>query len=110
AHINVLEAKDNPHPISVLAKGQWIVRLGEVKPLATTIDWKKHGIGPLQLDWDLHEGDLQFSIPVGLDMVNNVIIKPYAVEADVTLEALPTNTSDAFLLMLDREGKWRVNT
>lgn len=110
AHINILKAKDNPHPVSVLAKGEWIVRHGKEQPRETTIDWKKHGINPLQLNWELDEGDLQFSIPVGLDMVNNVIIKPYAVEMDVTMEALPTTTSDAFLLMIDRDGKWRVNT
>lgn len=110
AHINILQAKDNPHPTSVLAKGKWVVRDGEEQPLDATVDWDKHGIGPLNLDWDLKASDLQFSIPVGLDMINNVIIKPYAVEADVTLEALPTNTHDAFLLMLDRKGEWRVNT
>lgn len=110
AHINILEAKDNPHPVGVLAKGKWIVRDGKDQPMTTTIDWDKFGVKPLQLDWDLAESDLQFSIPVGLDMVNNVIIQPYAVEADVTLDTLPTNTSDAFLLMLDRGGEWRVNT
>ncbi|HLR02271.1 MAG TPA: adenine deaminase C-terminal domain-containing protein [Virgibacillus sp.] len=110
AHINILNAKDNPHPVSVLAKGEWIIRHGKEQPRKVAIDWEKHDIHPLHLDWELDEGDMQFSIPVGLDMINNVIIKPYAVEADVTMEALPTTTSDAFLLMLDRDGEWRVNT
>src|SRR5699024_12505929 len=26
AHINILKAKDNPHPVGVLAKGKWILR------------------------------------------------------------------------------------
>src|SRR5699024_12755606 len=43
-------------------------------------------------------------------MVNDVITKPYAVEIDITEEDLPEATPDAFLIMMDREGKWCVNT
>ncbi|WP_188455101.1 adenine deaminase C-terminal domain-containing protein [Virgibacillus oceani] len=110
AHINILESKENPHPISVLASGKWIKRDGEQKSKGSHINWKKHDIGPLMLDWDLQTTDLQFSLPIGLDMINDVIIKPYPIKTDVTLEILPENNSDAFLLLIDREGKWRVNT
>src|SRR5699024_2596204 len=54
--------------------------------------------------------DLQFSIPVGLKLENDVIMKPYAVNADITAGDLPEDTKDAFLLLIDREGKWRVNS
>ncbi|MEC5424349.1 adenine deaminase C-terminal domain-containing protein [Virgibacillus sp. C22-A2] len=110
AHINILEAKDNPHPVSVLAKGQWIVKEGKVQEPTSEIDWKKFGIDELTFNWDLQEKDLQFSLPIGLDMVNDVIIKPYAIETDITLEKLPVTNNDAFLLLLDRNGEWRVNT
>lgn len=111
AHINILKAKDNPDPVSVLAKGKWILFDEKREPAADPeIDWKKHGIRNLELDWDLNEGDLQFSIPIGLDLLNNVIIKPYAVETDVTLDKLPKDKGDAFLILMDREGKWRMNT
>jgi adenine deaminase len=43
-------------------------------------------------------------------MVNDVIMKPYAIEIDITVDHLPAHTSDSFLMLLDRHGKWRVNT
>lgn len=110
AHINILQAKDNPHPESVLAKGKWIVKDGEIQVVHSTIDWKKFDIGALAVDWELEESDLQFSVPIGLDMVNDVIIKPYAIDIDLTLEKLPLNKQDAFLLLIDQKGEWRVNT
>src|SRR5690625_3867028 len=110
AHINVLYEKNDPHPLSVLAKGQWIVRDGVKMPRPTTIDWKKYDIQKETYDFDLNEEDLQFSIPIGLKLENDVIMKPYAVDADITSGNLPMNTKDAFLLLVDRYGKWRVNS
>lgn len=110
AHINFLQAKDNPHPVSVLAKGQWVVMEGEIQPLREKIDWKRFDICPLTFDWELEAGDLQFSVPIGLDLTNDVIIKPYAINTDLTVEQLPENTPDAFLLLMDQKGQWRVNT
>lgn len=110
AHINILESKDNPHPISVLAKGQWLVK--DQKEIIKNIemDWEKYGIEPLHFDWELGEKDLQFSMPMGLEMVNNVIVKPYTINVDITPEELPKDKDDAFLLLIDKNGKWRVNT
>ncbi|WP_042141971.1 adenine deaminase C-terminal domain-containing protein [Paucisalibacillus sp. EB02] len=110
ANINILQRKDNPNPESVLAKGKWIVRDGDVQELPTYIDWEKYNIEPLKFDWELEISDLQFSTPIGLDMVNDVIIKPYAIQTDITVDKLPENRDDAFLLLLDKKGEWRVNT
>jgi len=110
AHINILSAKDNPHPESVLAKGKWLVKNNEEQQVKSIINWEEYNIKPLDLEWDLDMEDLQFSVPIGLDMINDVIIKPYAVETDVTLDVLPNDKDDAFLLLIDRYGKWRVNT
>lgn len=110
AHINFLQAKDNPHPVSVLAKGQWIVKNDTEQVAPPIIDWKKYDVSPVTFDWELGENDLQFSIPIGLDMINDVIIKPYAIDMDLTLEKLPETKQDAFLLLVDQKGKWRVNT
>ncbi|MEW9676327.1 adenine deaminase C-terminal domain-containing protein [Lentibacillus sp. L22] len=110
AHINILAKKDNPHPVGVLAKGQWIRRKSDGETIAPRFDWEKYNVGPLNLDWNLQMSDLQFSIPIGLDMVNDVIIKPYAIETDVTLDTIPDRCNDSFLLLIDRNGKWRVNT
>src|SRR5690606_17092708 len=110
AHLNILYEKDDPTPLSVIAKGQWIVKEGiECKP-TVNIDWKKYGIDKLKLDWDLTDDDLQFSIPVGMEMMNDVILKPYPIEVDITVSNISSDNFDAFLLLIDRDGKWRVNT
>ena len=110
AHINVLYEKDDPHPLSVLAKGEWIVRDGVEMDIPKQIDWAKYDISEAKFDFDLDDDDLQFSIPIGLKLENDVIMKPYAVDADITTGDLPQHTKDAFLLLVDRYGKWRVNT
>ncbi|WP_156291010.1 adenine deaminase C-terminal domain-containing protein [Oceanobacillus salinisoli] len=110
AHINILDSKENPHPVSVLAKGQWVLKEKEKQELLTKINWEKYGIAPLAFDWELEQNDVQFSMPMGLEMVNNVIVKPYTINIDITPEELPKDKEDAFLLLIDRNGKWRVNT
>src|SRR5699024_6188967 len=110
AHINVLYEKDDPHPLSVLAKGEWIVRDGAEVERAKRIDWKKFKIDKATFSFDLEDSDFQFSIPIGLKLDNDVIMKPYAVDADITADDLPLHTKDAFLLFVDRHGTWRVNT
>lgn len=110
AHINFLNEKDNPHPTSVLAKGEWIKRNGKVCHYPSQIEWSAFGIKRLHLSWDLEENDLQYSTPIGLKLINDVITKPYPIEIDVTPEQLPIDTFDAFLTLMDKNGKWHVNT
>src|SRR5699024_1158698 len=65
AHINILYEKDDPHPLRVLAKGEWIKRDGVCMPRTILIDWEKYGIEKANFDFDLDEEDLQFSIRIG---------------------------------------------
>lgn len=103
AHINFLEAKDKPRPVSVLAKGKWVKGSGEVQKWKASFPWEEYGMGKLQLDWEMDERDLQFSIPVGLEMQNEVILKPYTIQT-------PPGENEAYVTLLDREGKWKVNS
>src|SRR5690625_84213 len=75
-----------------------------------SLDWEENEIYPLSIDWELKKEDLQFSLPIGLELVNDVIVHPYAVKIDHTTDELPEHINDAFLLLIDRNGKWRVNT
>ncbi|MBM7572797.1 adenine deaminase C-terminal domain-containing protein [Aquibacillus albus] len=110
AHLNILEAKDNPTPISVIAKGKWMKRDGKHIPFKNKIDWGKYEIEPLSINWDIDERDLQFSMPIGLNMVNDVIIKPYAISIDANIDKIQGTGDESFLMLVDRHGKWRVNT
>ncbi len=81
-----------------------------VQEFPSTINWENYNLKPLEFDWDMNMSDLQFSIPIGLDMVNDVIMKPYAIQTDISVDKLPEDRDDAFLLLLDKKGEWRVNT
>ncbi|PBB04753.1 adenine deaminase C-terminal domain-containing protein [Salimicrobium humidisoli] len=110
AHVNLLDSKDRPSPHSVLAKGEWVKKREKDVHTKVKLDWASAEIVPLSLDWSLDIEELQFSMPVGMDMVNDVIMKPYAVESNTSVEQLPETTNEAFLTLLDREGTWKVNT
>ncbi|WP_347861444.1 adenine deaminase C-terminal domain-containing protein [Salimicrobium sp. PL1-032A] len=110
AHINLLEDKRNPTPHSVIAKGEWVKKNHADVHAEVNIDWEGAGIKPLNLEWTLDADELQFSMPVGMDMVNDVIMKPYAVETNTSVDRLPEATNEAFLSLIDREGTWKVNT
>ncbi|MFD0826108.1 adenine deaminase C-terminal domain-containing protein [Neobacillus sp. M.A.Huq-85] len=110
ANINFLSSIEDPTPVSVLAKGQWVKRDGKPTEVNTQINWPDFGLKPLQLDWDLTIDDLQFSMPFGIKMENSVITKPYSIAIDVSGDELPTNHDESFFTLIDRKGKWRINT
>ncbi|UOQ48973.1 amidohydrolase family protein [Gracilibacillus caseinilyticus] len=110
AHLNILSSSDNPTPESVIAKGKWLKKNGKLIKQELEVDWEKYGLGKLELDWQLTERDLQFSMPVGLKMVNDVVMKPYPIRIDANTEEITNSVDESFLMLADREGKWRVNT
>ncbi|MDE5415199.1 adenine deaminase [Alkalihalobacterium chitinilyticum] len=110
AHLNFLSEKDNPVPTSVMAKGQWVVRDNEIVESYEGFPWKKYEMGPLQLDWDITEEDLHFSMPMGIELVNSVILKPFQISVEGTGDNLSKEHCESFFVLLDRKGKWRINT
>lgn len=110
ANINFLEDPNNPTPVSVLAKGKWVKRDGNESAEYAEINWDEYGFEPLKLDWDIDSGDLEFSMPFGIEMVNDVITKPYSISSDVAYEELSFEHDECFLMMIDVNGKWRINT
>ncbi|MFS0645749.1 adenine deaminase C-terminal domain-containing protein [Siminovitchia sp. 179-K 8D1 HS] len=110
ANINFLEDEQNPTPISVLANGQWVKKSGEMIAVDEDIRWEEYGVEPFSFDWELTKEDLQCSMPFGIQMVNNVITKPYSIARDVSADELPADSDECFFMLLDRQGKWRINT
>ncbi|WP_223596064.1 adenine deaminase C-terminal domain-containing protein [Neobacillus bataviensis] len=111
ANINFLSSIENPTPVSVLAKGKWVKRDGvKVEDAYPSINWAPYGLKPMELDWELTMDDLQFSMPFGVKMENSVITKPYSIAIDVSSDELPTNHDECFFTLIDRQGKWRINT
>ncbi|QWH01448.1 adenine deaminase [Bacillus mycoides] len=110
ANINILESKENPIPISVIAKGKWMKHDGINKNASLHIDWSKFKVTPLSLDWSLKKEDMIFSETTGIKLLNDVISKPYVTEIDLNCEELSIEHDECFLMMIARDGTWRVNT
>lgn len=110
ANINFLESKNNPTPISVLAKGKWIKQDKKDKFDLPSIEWNKYHISPLHLNWSLEEDDWSFSTSNGIHLINNVITKPYESSIDLSKEELSFEHDECFLMMVGRDGSWRINT
>ena len=110
ANINILESKDNPTPISVLAKGKWIKQDGKDQYDSPSIDWNKYQLSPLDLKWTLQEDDLNFSTSTGIRLRNNVITIPYESSIDLSSDELSLEHDECFLMMVGRDGSWRINT
>ncbi|EJS76808.1 adenine deaminase [Bacillus cereus] len=110
ANINILESKENPAPISVIAKGQWVKRDGVNKHESLLIEWSKFKVTPLSLDWTIEKEDMLFSNKTGIYVLNNVITKPYVSEIDLHSDELSIDHDECFLMMIARDGTWRVNT
>lgn len=110
ANINFLRDEKSPTPISVLAKGKWVKRDGENVDVYEEINWETHGLEPLNIEWDLTNDDMQFSMPFGIKMESSVITKPYSISIDVNNDELPDTHDECFFMLIDKEGNWRTNT
>ena len=110
ANINILESKENPVPISVIAKGKWVKRDGINNNESVRIEWSQFKVTPLLLNWSIEKEDMIFSQKVGIQLLNNVITKPYTTEIDLNRDELSLDHDECFLMMIARNGTWRVNT
>ncbi len=112
AHLNILKDKNDPVPAAVVAGGKWVLKDGEpVNEELYDMDLSPYGFEPLEINWGIDlEDDFQFSMPLGMEMQNSVIMRPYSVNFDVSADELPDGSDENFLLLIDRNGHWRVNT
>lgn len=110
ATLNILESIDNPAPSSVMAKGEWLVKDGVQQEVNDNINWGEYGLQPMKFNWELTMDDLQFSMPVGMKMKNSVIMEPYSLAIDSSVNQLSTDHDESFLALIDRNGEWRINT
>lgn len=108
ANLNILDDIENPVPSGVISKGVWLKKNGEKVYTLPTIDWSV--MPDLDMKFDLTEDDFQFSMPFGIEMVNDVITKPYSVNVDTHDGNLSKAHDESFMMLVDRHGKWRVNT
>ena len=108
ANINILQDEHSPNPVSVLSKGVWLKRDGEKVFDLSGVDFAS--FGKLDIQFDLTDNDFQFSSRIGIEMINDVITKPYSITANREEKTLSMGTDESFLVMIDRNGKWLINT
>lgn len=108
ANINILTDELSPTPESVISKGVWLKREGEQTAHFDNIDFS--AFGKLDLPFDVTDDDFQFSSFIGIEMVNDVITKPYSISSIREQKELPAGSDESFLVLIDRNGKWRINT
>lgn len=102
AHINFLSSKENPIPTSVMAKGKWIVRNGETaSDYMKPVDWPAYDFNPLKLDWEPDADDLHISMPFGMEMMSDVLLKPYAVKTESNKNLLTRSNNEAYVLLME---------
>ncbi|MFB6468556.1 adenine deaminase C-terminal domain-containing protein [Cytobacillus sp. Hz8] len=111
ANLNFLTEETNPTPVSVLSKGKWVKRDGQiVEEVFEPIQWDEYGFAPLNIDWNISLDDLQFSMPFGMKMENSVITKPYSISIEASINELSSLHDESFFMLINRDGKWRINT
>ena len=82
ATLNFLKDEYDPVPTDVLSKGVWLKRDGESTNLFPSIDWSK--VGTFAPNFNLEQSDLIFNDRIGIEMVNDVITKPYDITVDTS--------------------------
>jgi len=108
ANLNILDEIENPVPSGVISKGVWLKKDGKKVCSLPNVDWS---IFPdLDIEFELTDDDFQFSMPFGIEMINDVITKPYTVSVDTHDANLSKSHDESFLMLIDKNGKWRVNT
>lgn len=110
ANINFLTDKNNPTPVSVIAKGKWVKRDNQMIDEYGEMDWEELNFNPLNINWELNSDDLDFSMPFGINLENSVITKPYSITTDIHINELSADSDECFFALFDKNGKWRVNT
>lgn len=108
ATLNFLENEYNPVPTDVLSKGVWLKKNSQVQNVFQPIDWSV--LRPFNPAFELHDEDFTFDHAFGIEMVNDVITRPYEVTVNTSVETLSDEHDESFIMLLNREGEWRLNT
>lgn len=107
ATLNILKDEYTPKPEAVLSKGVWLKRNHEKVQALKEVDWSPYP--DYQIEFSLTDDDFQFSMPVGIQMINDVITKPYSVNLQLNKNELDIESDECYLILVDQKGKWRVN-
>jgi adenine deaminase len=109
SHFNVLEDLQEPKPVHVMVDGKWVIQHSHSQQDSagdTPESWIEEFFPPLQQTWEIECNTLaQEDGNVGIELMNEVITRPYSYEPKQELEE-----DEAYLSLVDRDGKWVLNS
>jgi adenine deaminase len=108
ACLNVLTSINEPVPLHVMQRGEWVVRNGRrvLEPDDTAIStWLRKVFPSRRTFVNLRLEQMEIQTDTGIELVNDVITKPYYFDLRSELE-----TDENWMTLLDANGDWMINT
>jgi adenine deaminase len=112
AHLNVLTQLDNPTPLHVMVEGKWVIKERQALLSEETPHWVSETIPQLPAAaWDcvgqrLKAEHLRQGVAsVGIELLNEVITKPYTFDPQA-----PLAPDECYLTLVHAGGEWIINT
>lgn len=108
ACFNVLSSLSDPTPLHVIQQGKWHVwNRCEVNPTDEVMvsDWLKAYFPSSRIPVNLTPPQIRVQTDIGIELVNDVITKPY----DFTVNSEP-EAEECFISLLDSNGQWGLHT
>ncbi|AZK47449.1 adenine deaminase C-terminal domain-containing protein [Paenibacillus lentus] len=108
ACFNVLSSLSDPTPIHVMQQGKWHVwNRCQVNPTdeAMISDWLKAYFPSSRITVNLTPAQIRVETDIGIELINDVITKPYEFTANSELDA-----EECFISLLDSHGQWGLHT
>ncbi|MFD3257372.1 adenine deaminase C-terminal domain-containing protein [Paenibacillus lentus] len=108
ASFNVLSTLDDPAPMHVMQQGRWRIRdRRSVRPAdeAAVAAWLRAYFPSRRTPVELSPEQLRTQGHIGIELINDVITKPYEFTPASELGA-----EESFISLLDSKGKWALHT
>lgn len=108
ASFNVLPSLDEPSPLHVMQNGKWCIwNRNDLHPAdeAAVAGWLRSWFPARRIPVELLPEQITVQSHTGIELINDVITKPYEFVPDDLLDA-----EESLITLLDSKGKWALHT
>lgn len=108
ASMNVLTSLNDPTPLHVMQQGEWVIRNQQkvnVSDDTITSAWLQGYFTSQRTAVDLKPDMMVCRTETGIELINDVITKPYKFAIDSELDA-----DESYISLLDSKGTWALHT
>ncbi len=108
ACLNVLHSIDDPEPIHVMQEGKWVIY--DRKPVESNgrqehDRWLQRCFSKRTYTIAVNPESIRQNLDVGIQLINNVITRPYTTSSYDEL-----HSDECFISLIGLDGQWRVHT